>query len=93
MEQNVNQVPAGVVRPLTPEELEERRIQALRVLESSYDMYETSKNETIDERKNKVDKDGNRIYTDQSLSDTLDLMDVMEEEVSEDIQPKFCIDS
>lgn len=81
MEQNVNQVPAGVVRPLTPEELEERRIQALRVLESSYDMYETSKNETIDERKNKVDKDGNRIYTDQSLSDTLDLMDVMEEDI------------
>lgn len=81
MEQNVNQVPAGAVKPLTPEEMEERRIQALRVLESSYDMYETSKAETIDVRKNKVDKDGNRIYTDQSLSDTMDLMEVMEEDI------------
>ena len=77
MEQNVNQV----VRELTPEEMEERRVQALGILESSYDMYETSKAETIDVRKNKTDKDGNRIYSDQSLSDTMDLMDVMQEDI------------
>ena len=75
-----------VLKPLTPEELEERRIQALKVLESSYDMYQTSKEETVEMRKTKVDKDGNRIYSDQSLSDTMDLMEVMEGDIISEYQ-------
>ena len=71
----------GKMAPLTPEELEERRKEALKVLESSYDMYEMSREETIETRKKKVDKDGNRIYTDKSIEDTIELMDTMQEDI------------
>ena len=77
MEQNMN------TAALTPEELEARRKQALKVLENSYDMYELSRAEAIEKRKNKVDKDGNRIYTDESLAETLELMDTMQSDIIE----------
>lgn len=55
--------------------------KALQLLEASYDMYETSRAETIDMRKNKTDKYGNRIYSEESLADTLELMDTMQADV------------
>ena len=39
----------------------EEREKELELLRNSYDMYQTSKEETIDVRRNKKDKDGNRI--------------------------------
>lgn len=62
---------------------EEERIQALKILENSYEMYENSKAETIDARKNRKDKEGNRIYTDKSLESTLELMNTMQEDIKE----------
>ena len=60
---------------------EEERLQALKILESSYDMYEASKKEMIEVRKNKKDADGNRIYSDKSVSDTLELMETMQKDI------------
>lgn len=57
------------------------RENALQLLEASYDMYETSRAETIDMRKNKTDKYGNRVYSEQSLNDTLELMDTMQADI------------
>jgi hypothetical protein len=57
------------------------REEALKLLESSYDMYQTTREETIDKRRHKTDKDGNRIYSENSLTETLELMDTMVEDV------------
>ena len=61
---------------------QEREV-ALRMLENSYDMYQTSMNETIERRKNKKDKDGNRVYSDESLNGTIELMETMLEDIIE----------
>lgn len=55
--------------------------EALKLLEASYDMYQTTREETIETRRNKKDRDGNRIYSEKSLTDTLELMDTMIEDV------------
>jgi hypothetical protein len=60
---------------------EQERREALKILENSYDMYQTSREETINIRKTKTDKDGNRIYSDKSLEDTLELMDTMLDDI------------
>ena len=60
---------------------EENRTQAMKILENSYDMYQTTRDETVKTRKNKKDKDGNRIYSDKSLDETIELMDVMQADV------------
>ena len=57
------------------------REEALKILEASYDMYITSKEETIDIRRNKKDNDGNRIYSEASLNDTLELIDTMIDDI------------
>lgn len=62
---------------------EEERLQALEILRNSYKMYERSKAETIKVRKEKKDKDGNRIYTDKSLEETLELMNTMQKDVKD----------
>jgi len=62
---------------------EEERLQTLEILRNSYEMYERSKVETSKIRKEKTDKDGNRIYTDKSLKDTLELMETMQADIKQ----------
>ena len=57
------------------------REETLKMLESSYDMYRTTREETIERRNNKVDKDGNRIYSEGSLEATLELLDTMLDDI------------
>ena len=64
-----------------PEKAEKQRQKDLETLRNSYDMYELSRAEAIERRKNKVDKDGNRIYTDESLEETLELINTMQEDI------------
>lgn len=62
---------------------EEERLQTLEILRNSYEMYERSKAETTKVRKEKKDADGNRIYSDKSLQDTLELMNTMQADIKQ----------
>ena len=73
MAKNNSDIKLGV----TPEEIESE----LKLLKASYDMYETSKQETETVRKTAVDKDGNRKYTDKSADDTLKLLNTMQKDI------------
>lgn len=53
----------------------------MKVLEASYEMYEASKEETRKRRNGAVDKDGNKIYTDESTNEVLNLMETMQKDV------------
>lgn len=56
----------------------EKRLATLR---SSYEMYERTKIDTINRQKNAKDKHGSRIYSDENLEETLDLMNTMQEDI------------
>lgn len=62
---------------LTPEEVKSE----LALLKNSYDMYEKSKEETEFVMKNRLDKNGNRKYSDSRLSDTMKLMQIMQDDI------------
>ena len=53
----------------------------MKVLESSYEMYEASKEEAKKRRTEFVDKNGNKIYTDESTNDVLNLMETMQKDI------------
>ena len=55
----------------------------LAIYRSSYEMYERSKADTEKRRKNAKDKNGNRIYTDESLEETLKLMQTMQDDIKD----------
>lgn len=65
----------------TKEALENERLRNLEILKNSYEMYEKSKKEMLEVRKNRTDKNGNRIYTDESAADTLELMETMQQDI------------
>lgn len=60
---------------------EKDRQAELAILKNSYQMYEKSKSDMLKQRGNKVDKDGNRIYTDKSITETLELMETMQQDI------------
>lgn len=62
---------------LTPEEVKSE----LSLLKNSYDMYEKTKEETEFVMKNRLDKNGNRKYTDSRLSDTMKLIQIMQDDI------------
>lgn len=64
-------------RGLTPEEVKSE----LALLKNSYDMYEKSKEETEFVMKNRLDKNGNRKYSDSRLSDTMKLIQIMQDDI------------
>ena len=64
-------------RGLTPEEVKSE----LALLKNSYDMYEKSKEETEFVMKNSLDKNGNRKYSDSRLSDTMKLIQIMQDDI------------
>lgn len=53
----------------------------LATLRASYEMYERSKIDTENRQKNAKDKFGNRIYSDENLKETLDLMNNMQDDI------------
>ena len=55
----------------------------LAIYKASYEMYERSKVDTEKRRKTAKDKNGERIYTDESLEETLKLMQTMQDDVKE----------
>ena len=55
--------------------------EQLKLLETSFEMYEMSRRETIEERAKRKDKYGNKIFSEQSTKDTIELMDTMQEDV------------
>lgn len=65
-------------------QMSEKDIQKqLAIYKSSYEMYERSKVDTEKRRKTAKDKNGNRIYTDESLEETLKLMQTMQDDIKE----------
>ena len=57
------------------------KAKRLVMLKNSYWMYETTKNETIKKRNETVDKHGVRVYSEESLDETLELMNTMQEDI------------
>ena len=55
--------------------------QQLKLLENSFEMYEMSRREAIEERSKRKDKYGNPIFSQQSTKETIELMDTMQEDV------------
>jgi len=66
---------------LTPEELEESRITAMKVCEQSYLMYENSKREMIEVAAKKTDKNGAPLYTEQAIKKNIQLIETAEQDV------------
>lgn len=55
--------------------------QSLKLLENSFEMYEMSRREAIEERDKRTDKYGNKIYSEQGTKETIELMDTMQEDI------------
>lgn len=55
--------------------------QQLKLLENSFEMYEMSRREAIEERSKRKDKNGYPIFSQQSTKETIELMDTMQEDV------------
>ena len=62
---------------------EEERIKQLKLLKSSYDMYEKSKKDTKTKMGQKMNSDGSPFYTQAQIEDKLKLIQGMEDEVIE----------
>ena len=62
---------------------EEERIKELKLLKSSYEMYEKSKKDTETRMKQKMNADGSPFYTKAQIKEKLDLIQGMEDEVIE----------
>ena len=66
---------------LTPEELEQSRITAMKVCEQSYIMYENSKKEIVEVAAKKTDKNGAPLYTEQAIKKNLQLIETAQQDV------------
>lgn len=55
--------------------------EALKILENSFEMYEMSRREAIEERSKRTDKYGNPIYSEKGTKETIELMDTMQEDI------------
>ena len=65
---------------------EEERIKQLKLLKSSYEMYEKSKKDTETKMKQKMNADGSPFYTKQQIKEKISLIQGMEDEVVEQFQ-------
>lgn len=80
--ENKNLIPRDDELEVNKEKQEElTKEQSLKLLENSFEMYEMSRREAIEERNKRVDKYGNKIYSDQSTKETIELMDTMQEDI------------
>lgn len=62
---------------------EEERIKELKLLKSSYEMYEKSKKDTETRMKQKMNADGSPFYSKAQIKEKLDLIQGMEDDVIE----------
>ena len=60
---------------------EAKRQSLLEQLRVSYEMYEASKEDTKESAKKKVDRAGNRLYSDEKIAETIALIDTMQKDV------------
>lgn len=65
---------------------EEERIKELKLLKSSYEMYEKSKKDTETRMKQKMNADGSPFYSKAQIKEKLDLIQGMEDDVIEQYQ-------
>lgn len=65
---------------------EEERIKELKLLKSSYEMYEKSKKDTETKMKQKMNADGSPFYSKQQIKEKLDLIQGMEDDIIEQFQ-------
>lgn len=61
---------------------EEDRKSELKLLKSSWDMYENTRHETEEIRKNAVDRYGNKKYSEESTKKTLSLLETMQADIA-----------
>ena len=62
---------------------DEKRKSLLEQLRVSYEMYELSKEDTREQCKKKVDKAGNRIYSDEKIDENIALIETMQKDVKD----------
>lgn len=55
----------------------------LKMLKSSWEMYEKTKQETFERRNNMIDKSGNKIYSEKSTSKTMELLEKMQDDIKQ----------
>ena len=65
---------------------EEERIKELKLLKSSYQMYEKSKKDTETKMKQKLNADGSQYYSPQQIKEKLDLIQGMQDDIVEQYQ-------
>ena len=65
---------------------EEERIKELKLLKSSYQMYEKSKKDTETKMKQKLNADGSQYYSAQQIKEKLDLIQGMQDDIVEQYQ-------
>jgi len=63
---------------------DEENAKQMKIDKASYEMYENTKAETIETMKSRVDKDGNRIFTDEQIQEQLALIENAQKSVYED---------
>lgn len=63
------------------EDIEKDRNKRLETLKASYVMYENSKTEAKQKHKDMKDKNGQRVYSEDSSKDTIKLMETMQQDV------------
>lgn len=80
MENNLNELKQNITEN-TEEKKELDKEQSLKLLETSFEMYEMSRRETIEERTKRTDKYGNKLFSDQSTKETIELLDTMQGDI------------
>ena len=65
---------------------EEERIKELKLLKSTYDMYEKSKKDTLTKMSQKLNPDGTPFYTEAKIKEKIDLIQGMQDDIIEQFQ-------
>lgn len=60
---------------------EEERLNELKLLKASYDMYERAKKDTMNKRKETKNKEGKQTYSEKDNKKTMELMDTMQKDI------------
>jgi len=66
------------------EKLEEAVSKQLKIDKASYEMYERTKEETRERMEGALDKNGNRIYTDEQISEQIQMIERAQKDVYDD---------
>lgn len=69
-------------------DLQEENEKQLRIDEATYEMYERTKKETVQNMKKKLDKDRKRVYSDKDIEKKIRLISEAQETIIEDYQAR-----